>query len=340
MPRKARIDAPGALHHIMARGIEGNLIFKDDVDCDDFLERLENVATESNTCCYAWSLVRNHFHLLLKTGNVPIATVMRRLLTGYAIRFNRRHGRSGHVFQNRYRSILCQEDIYLKELVRYIHLNPLRAGIVKGIGELDSHPFTGHSAIVGRYRRKWQSVDSVLSLFDPWVLVAREAYGKYVASGIEQGKRWDLMGGGLIRSMGGWAAAKSSEKEGRFRKSDERILGDGDFVANVLAEAEEAMERKYALAARGIDFHKLTRLVARMVSLPMEQIFGPGKSRKRVKARRLICHWGSAELGISMTRLAANLGISLPTASVAAKKGAQIVSENQYSLVDLLNVNI
>jgi len=265
---------------------------------------------------------------------------MRRLLTGYAIRFNRRHARSGHVFQNRYKSILCQEDIYLKELIRYIHLNPLRAGIVSDIGELDSYPYTGHSAIMGKYRRKWQSVDSALSLFDPWVLMARGAYRKYVASGIAQGKRQDLMGGGLIRSMGGWAAVKSFGKEGRSLKSDERILGDGDFVANVLAEADEAMERKYALAAHGVDLDMLILLVARMVSLPIEQIFGPGKSRKRVTARRLICHWGNAELGLSMTQLAANLGISLPTASVAAKKGAQIVSENQSSLTDLLNVNI
>ena len=105
----------------------------DDRDRDNFLERLGNVLTETNTPCFAWSLIPNHLHLLLRTGNIPIATIMRRLLTGYAVTFNRRYRRHGHLFQNRYKSILCQEDLYLLELVRYIHLNPLRSKIVKDI---------------------------------------------------------------------------------------------------------------------------------------------------------------------------------------------------------------
>ncbi len=340
MPRKARIDAPGALHHVMARGIDRRGIFRDDVDREDFLERLENILHESQTSCYAWGLVGNHFHLLLKTGNVPIATVMRRLLTGYAIRFNRRHERNGHLFQNRYKSILCQADVYLKELIRYIHLNPMRADIVKDLNELDSYPFSGHSAIMGRCDRQWQSVGSALLLFDPWVMSAREAYRKYVELGIDRGKRSDLVGGGLVRSAGGWAAVKSHAKDGKLFKSDERILGDSDFVANVLATADEAMERKYALASMGVDLDTLIHLAARLVSLPPERIVGSGKSRGEVKARRLICHWGATELGLSMTQMAAALGISLPTASVAAKKGAEIASENRYPLIDLLNIKI
>ena len=134
MPRKARIDAPGALHHIICRGIERRKIFLNDIDRDDFVDRLSMIVSESETLCYAWALIPNHFHLLLKTGNTPIATVMRRLLTGYAVGFNHRHRRYGRLFQNRYKSILCQADPYLLELVRYIHLNPLRAGIGDGAG--------------------------------------------------------------------------------------------------------------------------------------------------------------------------------------------------------------
>jgi len=126
MPRQARIDAPGAVHHIIARGIERGKIFRDDEDRDNFIKRLGDLLTETQTKCFAWALIPNHFHLLMKTGAVPIATIMRRLLTGYAAGHNRRHFRSGHLFQNRYKSILCQQDTYLKELVRYIHLNPVR----------------------------------------------------------------------------------------------------------------------------------------------------------------------------------------------------------------------
>ena len=138
MPRKARIDAPGALHHIIVRGINRRKIFFDDADRDAFLDRLGDILSDSETPCFAWALMTNHLHLLLRTGTAPIATTMRRLLTGYAVSFNRRHRRHGHLFQNRYKSILCQEDPYLLELVRYIHLNPLRAGIVKELKELNS----------------------------------------------------------------------------------------------------------------------------------------------------------------------------------------------------------
>ena len=98
MPRKARIDAPGASHHIICRGIERRRIFQDNADRDNFIKRISAVLTETSTPCYAWALISNHFHLLLRTGKVPIATVMRRLLTGYAVSFNRRHHRYGHVF--------------------------------------------------------------------------------------------------------------------------------------------------------------------------------------------------------------------------------------------------
>ncbi|MCK5417301.1 MAG: transposase, partial [Desulfobacterales bacterium] len=130
MPRKSRIDAPGALHHIIARGIERRKIFRSKADYGDFSKRLGQIVKETHTCCMAWALVANHFHLLLRTGQTPISTVMQRLLTGYAVSFNRRHQRRGHLFQNRFKSILCQEDAYLLELVRYIHLNPLRAKLV------------------------------------------------------------------------------------------------------------------------------------------------------------------------------------------------------------------
>ena len=107
MPRQARIDAPDALHHIMVRGIERRAIFRDNKDKDDFVERLGDIIKGTSTSCYAWSLLSNHAHLLLRTGRHPIATVMRRLLTGYAVTFNRRYNRHGQLFQNRYKSILC-----------------------------------------------------------------------------------------------------------------------------------------------------------------------------------------------------------------------------------------
>ena len=149
MPRQSRIDAPGALHHIIARGINRKSIFQDDADRDNFLDRLGNILSETQTACFAWALIPNHFHLLLRTGTTTISTVMRRLLTGYAVSFNFRYRRRGHLFQNRYKSILCQEDFYLLELVRYIHLNPVRGDIVRDLEALKKYPNSGHAVIMG-----------------------------------------------------------------------------------------------------------------------------------------------------------------------------------------------
>jgi REP element-mobilizing transposase RayT len=134
----------------MARGIERRKIFRDDKDRKSFLDRLAIILQETQTQCYAWSLIPNHFHLLLRTGPLPLSKVMRRLMTGYAVTFNKRHKRSGHLFQNRYKSVICEEDPYLLELIRYIHLNPLRAKLVQDLKELDKYPWTGHSTILGR----------------------------------------------------------------------------------------------------------------------------------------------------------------------------------------------
>ena len=114
MPRLARLDAPGVLHHIIIRGIERRNIFRDNQDREDFLERLGKLLPETQTACHAWAFLPNHAHFLFRTGQAPLPTLMRRLLTGYVVSFNRRHKRHGHLFQNRYKSIVCQEDIYFK----------------------------------------------------------------------------------------------------------------------------------------------------------------------------------------------------------------------------------
>jgi REP element-mobilizing transposase RayT len=106
MPRTSRIDAPGALHHVIIRGIERRRIFLGGRDYDDFLERLALLMPVTQTACLAWVLMTNHAHFLFRSGPNGLSGLMRRLLTGYAVKFNRRHRRHGQLFQNRYKSIL------------------------------------------------------------------------------------------------------------------------------------------------------------------------------------------------------------------------------------------
>ena len=283
MPRKARIDAPGAIHHIICRGIERRKIYLNKIDRDDFVDRLSMIIYESETLCYAWALIPNHFHLLLRTGNTPIATVMQRLLTGYAVGFNRRHRRHGRLFQNRYKSILCQEEPYLLELVRYIHLNPLRAGIVENLDGLDNYSYCGHSRLVGCISDDWQATNGVLSLFGKQKKASQRRYRQFVKDGIDQGKRPELTGGGLLRSVGGWGVLKSMRRMHEHLKGDERILGDSEFVLEVLASAEERMEERYRLTAEGYTFDRMIEQVSDHFGISTERILSPGKQPHRVK---------------------------------------------------------
>ena len=165
MPRHARLDAPGTIHHVIGRGIAGIKAFPTKKDRLDFLLRVAERCEAEAFMVYAWALLDTHFHLLVRTGSGTISSSMRKVLTGYAVNFNRRHRRYGHLFQNRFKSIVCEEDPYLLELTRYIHLNPLRAGIIKDMNELDVYPWTGHAVIMGKEDRPWQDRDAILALF-------------------------------------------------------------------------------------------------------------------------------------------------------------------------------
>ncbi len=325
MPRQARIDAPGSLHHIISRGIERRRIFQDDVDRDDFVARLNKVMDDTKTSCYAWALMPNHFHLLLRTGNVPISTVMRRLLTGYAVRFNRRHDRCGHLFQNRYKSILCQENSYLKELVRYIHLNPLRAGIVENLDSLCDYCYSGHSRLMGNIVDGWQDTDTILRLYGVKDRSARKEYYKFVEKGISQGRLSELTGGGLVRSEGGWQELKSKRRMRMHLKGDERILGDSDYVESVLKKAEENLARKYRLRSKGLDFKFVLKRVSDIYKIPIHIIQQPGRDRERVIARSVAAYWAVRELGIPGTKVGLQLGLSQSAVSRAVKRGEQLV---------------
>ena len=249
MPRQPRLDAPGALHHVMGRGIERTRIFRNDRDREDFLNRLADLCTAGDLIVYAWSLMPNHFHLLVRTGRQSISKSMRKLLTGYVVNFNLRHKRYGHLFQNRYKSIICEEDPYLLELTRYIHLNPLRAGIVGDLRQLSTYRWAGHSAIMRRVKRDWQEIDIVLAYFGKGHK-AVEKYEQYVREGVSLGKRSELVGGGLIRSLGGWSQVLSFRRKGIKVASDERVLGGDEFIQRLLSEADEKEKETLRLSDR------------------------------------------------------------------------------------------
>ena len=310
MPRSARLDAPGVLHHVMGRGIEKRKIFLDDQDRVDFINRLGKLVKEDSMDIYAWSILPNHFHILCKTKKRPLSSSMRKLLTGYAVNFNKRHRRHGHLFQNRYKSIVCQEDAYLAELVGYIHLNLLRAGVVKDLRELSDCPWSGHSALMGKMDgREWQNRDDVLSYFGGGRRGGRN-YLKFMEEGISLGRRPELVGGGLVRSLGGWSSVIALRRRGEKGVWDERILGEGDFVEAILAESEDRGKENLRVGQKRVNWWSLAEGVCRGQGVNLEELRSGSRRHAVVEARQELSRLAVMVHGYSGAEVARYLGVT------------------------------
>jgi len=304
------MDAPGALHHVMGRGIERIKIFRTDSDREDFLDRLATLCRDGHLFVYAWAMMPNHFHLLIRTGGQPIFRSMKKLLTGYAVNFNRRHRRYGHLFQNRYKSIVCQDDPYLLALTRYIHLNPIRAGIVNSLEELDQYPWTGHAVITGFVKRDWQDINTVLAYFGRRRKEAFKGYKEFMEEGISLGRKPELVGGGLIRSLGGWSQVLSLRRRGMKVASDERILGSGEFVEGLLSEVEKREKETLRLTRKVIELPTLMKKVVAGEGLKESQLRSGHRQRGMVKARKIFCQLAVRKMGYSGAEVARYLGVT------------------------------
>lgn len=314
MPRQPRIDSPNLLHHVIVRGIERKNIFIDDDDRVNFVERLHKLLAETDTVCYAWALIPNHLHLLLRPQRIPLSRFMRRLLTGYAVTFNRRHNRSGHLFQNRYKSIVCEEDSYLLELIRYIHLNPLRAGLVENLENLDIYPWCGHSEILGKNKGVGIAADWVLALFSKHKESACQQYRQFIDDGIKQGKRPELVGGGLQRSLAG----QTDQSEPQLY--DERVLGSGDFVQQLQDQGllDRPTQTKMGLG-------ELQTAIVDKYSISIDQLLRRSRSSDVATARMIFCYCAVRLFFHPVAAVARHLGIGSSSVSRAAQKGEQLV---------------
>jgi REP element-mobilizing transposase RayT len=310
MPRGARLDAPGTLHHVIVRGVEKRRIVDDRWDRRNFVSRLGQVASDTETDIYAWALMTNHAHILLRSSQHGLSRFMRRFLTGYAITYNLRHKRHGHLFQNRYKSIVCDEDAYFRELVRYIHLNPLRAEVVKNMSELDQYHWSGHSVLMGKLKHEWQDRDYVLSCFGQKEWQARRAYRKYVEEGAEEGRRPELVGGGLVRSLGGWSQVLSLRRENKRVLADERILGTGDFVQKVVSEADERIKYQLGDNERRKKAQQLIEQTCKKEDVNANELRMGSRRGRIARVRGEIAYQLVERYGFSLAEVGRQLGVT------------------------------
>jgi REP element-mobilizing transposase RayT len=310
MPRRARLDAPGTLHHVIVRGIEKRRIVNDVADRKNFVKRLAELSADTKTSIYAWALMTNHAHILLRSSQMGLSGFMRRLLTGYAVSYNRRHRRWGYLFQNRYKSIVCDEDTYFTELVRYIHLNPLRAKLVKSLAQLDRYRWSGHGVLMGIIKNDWQDCDYVLKYFGQKEGAAKKAYRNYVKKAIDEGRRPELVGGGLIRSLGGWSAVKAMRRSGDRELSDDRILGSGDFVERIIKEAEAKIKYQLPVKEHHQKIDEFIAQICKSENVTMAELKA-GSRRKEVSGVRARIAIGLVKRhGVSLAEVARRVGVS------------------------------
>lgn len=309
----------------MGRGIDQTSIFRDDNDRDDFLSRLAILAGREQVTVYAFALMPNHFHLLMRPLLMPLPRFMSRLLTGYSMRFNRRHGRRGHLFQNRYKSIVVEEERYLLQLIRYIHLNPLRAGIVNSLAELAPYPYTGHSALLGLYPCPWLQSDETLSNFAPTAKPARRILLKFMNDGLASGARPDpsendkkfLDGNGDDRSV-----------------QDNRVLGSREFAIGLLGHHRRMPGACPSPEARENHLERLLERVARQYDLSLPELCSGSKRAVVIKARHAAIWLGLKSLGLPATDLAHALRIK-PTAVYRAITRDSGNQDENVAIIDL-----
>lgn len=297
MARKPRLYVPGALYHVMLRGNDGQRIFVDDEDRGKFLALVGEGVGRFDHRVHAYCLMGNHVHLLIQMGQIPLSKGMQNLSFRYTRWVNRRHHRIGHLFQGRFRAILCDGDAYLLELVRYIHLNPIRAGLADAP---EDYPWSSHRAYLGIGAVPWLTCEWGLSLFSSNMEVARRRYAAFVLDGMGQGKRADLY---KARASG-------------------RILGQDGFIERVLSQAEGKPGRRISL-------DDIVAAACRVFGIREDELHAPGRklmpSRIRGVVGLLVQEMGDA----SLTDVARRFGRDLSSISRNVAVVRRLIEEDR-----------
>jgi putative transposase len=283
MPRHPRVHAEGLLYHVMARGNDGQKIFLRESDYQVFIEALRTVRERYPFCLYAYVLMSNHFHLLLEVDRFPTARILQSLLTGYVRRFNNIHHRRGHLFEGRYRAIVCDRDSYLLELVRYIHLNPVRAAMVKRPGEWR---WSGHKAYLGK--EKSGLIDCGPVMGELMTVARYEAF-------IREGAR--------VNYRAEWHPGDGAP-----------FLGPEHFVKKI------AKETSAPPVSRRASLKDLLKSVAAKAGLPAEILLRKGRLANVVKARDRFIREAVLEQGYLASQVAAFLAYHPSNVSRALQK--------------------
>jgi REP element-mobilizing transposase RayT len=298
MPRKPRIHLAGGLYHVILRGNGGQDLFVSPADRSLFYRLLDQGRERFGHRIHGFCLMSNHVHLVIQAGERPLARAMQSLASRYARQFNRQSGRKGHLFQGRYQALIVDSESYLLELVRYVHLNPVRAGLA---ADPAAYPWSGHRAYLGEEPLDWLTTEWVLSQFAGRLAGARAAYGAFVAEGLGQGHRPEFQAGA----------------------TDDRVLGDDEFLDRLTPEPSGPRTRP--------DPARLAAAVLADYGLGPRDLAAPGRRRDCVQARGVIGYLASSLGAASLTHLSERFGRD-PTTWSRATRAVELAADRDAAL--------
>jgi REP element-mobilizing transposase RayT len=327
MPRMLRLEYPGSIAHVMARGIEGRDIFRSDDDRHDFLMRLKSGLRATGYKCLAWCLMKNHYHLVLRTNENPMSSLMRPLNGGYARRFNAASSRRGYLFQDRFKSVLCQDQEYTRQLIRYVHLNPVRKGLVRSIDELKKYRWCGHAWIIGlkdACGADFQDRRECLRRFGRTESAGIAEYLLYLSAAMEIGST----------ERAGWFGGTEESEITGSSKGWPAVIGDPEFARTAMDRHAVGAMRKHRKADYPDVLGQIANETCRTFHIKKEELFHRGRSNNRSIARAAFCHQANTAELIPLSVIAGYLGINIAPVSMLAKRGKDHANRNMAA-VDL-----
>lgn len=305
MARKPRIEFEGAFYHVIVRGNQRQAILRDEEDCSKYLEILFRYKNQYKYYLYAYALMNNHVHLLIETKDTPLSKIQQGINQSYTMYFNRKHKTVGHLFQGRYKAILCDRDAYLLSLIKYIHLNPVRAKAAKTPEE---YKWSSHRHYCGMKKDALVDVDNVLRMFSEEKAEARKLYKSYIGDGL------------------------TIEKEDIYRTVDQRILGEEEFVDKVIEVYDVALAKEKR--AGEFTLSEIAKGVEEITGISLKQIREQSKA-VNISAGRKLFSLVAKEYGYKGEEIAKHIKRDPAVISIAMK-GRNRLREEMGNVIEYL----
>lgn len=277
MARRPRVHFPGALYHVIARGNQGQATFRESEDYRLYLKFLRHYKGHFQFLLHAYVLMPTHVHLLIETGDIGLSRIMHRLQFRYTRNFNLKYKTWGHLFQGRYKAILCERDTYFLELSAYIHLNPVRAGLVKSPAD---YPWSSYPSYLGREEDPIADTDQVLSQFSDRRGVARRRYDVYVRDRLGQGHRDDF-----------------------YETKDQRFLAGDGYLEKMERHLHRALPFTYE-----IGLEEIVPGVGSALGISIELLYSSTRSRQGAWGRWVCAYLGHELGGFKIREIAEHFG--------------------------------